>query len=287
MKNNDVWFAVSLLLVACGPAEPSGGPFEASGELSVLSYNVHGLPDLVTGVSAPGVERMTQISPLLNGYDLLGLQEVFTPENREAVLEQVEHPLIETFNTPIDSSRVYGAGLEVLSRVGEHVGTVDTFYEACHGMLAGASDCLASKGFQAVTLDLGGALVTFMNTHHEAGGGKEDEAARGVQVGQVLDALAALPEDHAVIYVGDFNMRESDPADVAPLQAYADAGLRNLCVELDCAEPDRIDRIHVRDSSVIEWTPIEWWVADEFVDAAGEDLSDHDAIAGRLRWDRR
>ena len=276
--------------VACGGSIDDTGtpvPPPDSGELSILAYNVHGLPDAVTNTEEPGLDRMLQISPLLNAYDLVGLQEVFTPENHDAVLADTTHGLVQTFNTPLDSSRAYGAGLEVLSAVGTHVGTEDTFYDACNGILDGASDCLASKGFQQVTIDLGDAPLTFINTHHEAGGGDADEAARAVQVQQVLDALAALPSDHAVIFVGDFNMRESDPADVAPLQAYADAGLRNLCHELDCPEPDRIDRIHVRDSDTVAFTALEWWVAPEFVDANGNDLSDHDAIAGRVRWDRR
>lgn len=282
-------WGLGLLCACSGSSEDTGTPVSLpdSGELSVLSYNVHGLPDAVTNTSSPGVERMQQISPLLNTFDVIGLQEVFTPENHDAVLADTEHELVQTFNTPLDSSRAYGAGLEVLSRVGAHVGTEDTFYDACNGILDGASDCLASKGFQQVTLDLGDAKITFFNTHHEAGGGDEDEAARWVQVEQVLEALAALPSDHAVIYVGDFNMRETDPMDVAPLQAYADAGLRNLCHELDCDEPDRIDRIHLRDSDTLSLTGLEWWVAPEFVDSDGTDLSDHDAIAGRVRWDRR
>ena len=280
-----------LLAFACGGegGDTAGmnAPPPNEGTFSVLSYNVHGLPDLLTNTAKPGVDRMTQISPLLNAYDLVGLQEVFTPENHEAVLAQIDHGFVETFNTPLKEDRAYGAGLEILASTGSHLESESLYYDTCYGTIDGSGDCLASKGVQLVTLDLGDAPLTFINTHHEAGGGVEDEDARERQVMQVIEALEALPSDRAVLYVGDFNLRESDPADVALLDAYAAAGLRNLCHELGCDEPERIDRIHLRDSDVITLTGLTWKVATEFIDEDGADLSDHHAIAGTLEWSRR
>lgn len=275
---------------ACGSdgGDTSAGlPAPDEGTFSVLSYNVHGLPDLLTNTSRPGVERMAEISPLLNAYDLIGLQEVFTVENHDAVLAETEHGFVETFNTPLNPDRAYGAGLEILASIGQHLESESLFYDTCYGTIDGSGDCLASKGVQLVTFDLGDAPLTLINTHHEAGGGLEDEEARERQVTQVIEALDALPSDRAVLYVGDFNLRESDPADAPLLDAYAAAGLRNLCHELDCDEPERIDRIHLRDSDRITLTGLSWWVAEEFVDEDGADLSDHDAIAGTIRWERK
>ena len=276
------------LAVGCSAPEPTEDlSFPDSGTLTALSYNVHGLPDAVTNTDRPGVERMAEISPRLNDYAIVGLQEVFTDENRDTLLAEVTHETVALFNTPLDPGRAYGAGLGILSAAGRFTASEDLFYDECSGVFDGASDCLASKGLQQVTIDLGDALLTVMNTHHEAGGGADDEAARATQVDQVVAALAGLPEDHAVIYLGDFNMRESDPGDLPALTAYADAGLRNLCVEVGCTQPERIDRIYLRDSSQIALTGQSWRVDTSFVDASGADLSDHDAIAGTIGWARK
>ena len=50
-------------------------------ELEVLTYNVHGLPSVVTGDDTE--ERIQQIAPLLSSYELIGLQEDFMEEQHE------------------------------------------------------------------------------------------------------------------------------------------------------------------------------------------------------------
>ena len=62
------------------------------------------------------------------------------------------------------------------------------------------------------------------------------------------------------------------------------AGLRDACEEVGCAEPNRIDRIFVRNSSDLELVIKAWSVEKHFVDGQGVDLSDHDAIAATIQW---
>ncbi len=239
---------LSLLACGGGDVDDSGEPLETSGTIRVLTYNVAGLPTGIASHPRPTDERMALISPMLADYDLIGLQEDFTDEGHRLLFEQAQHPTRHWFSDLVAEDRFYGSGIATLSRVGEEVAVFEEHYTTCNGLLDGASDCLASKGFQVVRLTLGGAEIDVMTTHHEAGGGAEDEAARTAQVDQVVASMNGRSADRAVVFMGDLNMRWSDPPDAIELQKYVDAGMRNSCDELNCAEPERIDQIWVRDS---------------------------------------
>ena len=283
LRMRTVHLGLATLAVACSASPEDTTP--TSGDLRLLTYNVAGLPTGLAGPSVPTEERMPQIGAFLNAYDWVGLQEDFTEPGHELLLADAGHPVQYWFSEVLESTRALGSGLSTLVRVGEVVDYEETHYTACNGTLDGASDCLASKGFQITTVRLGSERVDFINTHHEAGGGLEDEAARTAQVDQILGALAAT--EHAVVFVGDFNMRWSDPPDATELQRYADAGLRDVCLELDCPEPDRIDRILVRDSANLMLTVSDWAVEPGYEDAEGAPLSDHDPVAATIAWETR
>lgn len=274
-----------LILAACGPSESDSAiELPTSGSLRVLSYNVAGLPTGLAGPPRPTPERMAAIAPKLGGYDLVGLQEDFTDEGHDLLLAEADHPVRHWFSTTVAADRAYGSGLSSLAREAELVEVFEDHYSACNGVLDGASDCLASKGFLTLRLSLGGHELDFVNTHHEAGGGADDEAARTTQVTEVLAAMSGRSADRAVVFVGDFNMRWSDPPDAVELQRYADAGLRDACDELACPEPERIDRVLVRDGGGMRLTVSDWAVEPGFEDAEGAPLSDHDPVAITLSW---
>jgi endonuclease/exonuclease/phosphatase family metal-dependent hydrolase len=256
------------------------------GELRILTYNVAGLPDGVSGAGAPLLERMPQIAARLDDYDLVGLQEDFDTAGHEALVGDAGHGTVRWFDTLVADDRLYGSGLSQLARPaivayeGEH-------YTGCNGVFDGASDCLASKGFQVLTLSLGGAELDFYNTHHEAGGGDEDEAVRLAQVQQVVASTEGRSAGRAIIYTGDFNLHPDDAEDIAPLAAYDNAGLLRTCDLLGCAEPNHIDQVRLRDGDDIELEAVAWARVEDMVDAAGEDLSDHPAVEVTIRWRRR
>jgi len=267
-----------------GDSSDSGSvPQPTEGSLRVLTYNVHGLPDALTGDD--GEARMRAIAPLLEDFDLVGLQETFDEDKHALLTAEATHEVQTWFSEKVESSRAYGSGLAVLARA-PLVEEFTEHYRMCHGLLDASSDCLASKGFQVVRLSVGGAELDLYNTHHEAGGGVEDEATRADQVSQVLDSLATRSAGRAVIFVGDTNLRPSDPPDAEQLARYAEVGLRDACVELDCTEPDHIDRIYVRDSDDLKLQVTDWANEPAFFDADGVPLSDHPAISATIRYDR-
>ena len=272
-----------LVLVAavCAHAQDAAA---VESSLTVVTYNVHGLPSFVTGDDTPG--RMRAISPRLSGFDLVGLQEDFMPDAHALLVGAARQPARARFDATL-TGRFYGSGLTwlshrpVLLRAEEH-------FRAYSGIIDGANDGMASKGIQLVRVALApGVELDVWNTHMDAGGGESDQRARADQLEQILSAMRARSEGRAVVFVGDTNLSERRPADQAALRRFLDAtGLRCACLatrESCCA---RIDRILWRSGIGVELRAVEWGVASGFVDAEGRPLSDHEPIRAVLRWRR-
>lgn len=279
--------AVSAL--ACTGKTDSAAPADTAadlpteGELRILTYNVAGLPDGISGAGQPLLERMPQIAARLDDYDLVGMQEDFDATGHAALVDPASHETRTWFDTLVATDRAYGSGLSQLARAGQ-VAYAEEHYDGCHGVFDSASDCLASKGFQTLTLSLGGQEVDFINTHHEAGGGDEDIAVRMSQVEQVVASADGRSAGRAIIFLGDFNLRYSDTEDLPHLARYDEAGLLRVCDLLSCPEPDHIDQVRLRSSDALELEPVAWARVADMVDAEGEDLSDHPAIEVTVRW---
>lgn len=267
-------------------ADTGGGDVTVtSGDLTVLTYNVHGLPPGVTNDDTPA--RLKEIGPRLAGYDVVGLQESFDNKNHEALLAGAKHPHVHRFDAIKQEAgalpRAYGSGLTILSK---HAMTATNaaHYSTCFGYADHASDCLASKGWQMSRLNVMGHVIDVYNTHFEAGGGDEDNKARDKQVDELLAAIATHSEGHAVLFVGDMNLRASDPPD-KPLLAKIEAALGDACKATKCAQTDRIDRIFWRSGDNVKLSVTKW--SDEsgaFKDDKGVDLSDHPPILAVIHW---
>jgi hypothetical protein len=252
-------------------------PGETEGVLSVLTYNVAGLPEPLSG-SMP-VEYTPMISPLLNAYDLVLVQEDFA--YHDELVADVDHPYQSEPKVTGEGDPL-GDGLNRLSRhpFEDHMREA---WEVCFGQIENGSDCLTMKGFSVARHELSpGVLVDVYNLHMDAGGSPDDLAAREAQTEQLLAAIATRSEGMALVVAGDTNMGESSEAIFQTL--LEGAGLRDACRELDCGEEMRIDRIMVRDSEDVVLTPDAWRIDETFVTARGEPLSDHEAVAIDLHW---
>lgn len=272
-----------LVLVGCPPGgddSDTSPPLATSGSFEALTYNVHGLPPEITGDDTTA--RQEAIAPLLGAYDLVALQEDFIEDNHDVLEAASPHPTQRWFDEVIDG-RAYGSGLAVMASWAE-LAYHPQHYSECYGTLDNSGDCLASKGFQLVRLRLGAGELDVYNTHHEAGGGDEDNAVR---LGQVQEVLAAMDEHsagRAILFLGDFNLKDEDPEDLPPLDLYRGYGLQDACDAIGCEDPGRIDRAWFRSGDALELTPTTWAVPSHFVDELGEDLSDHEPIAFGFEW---
>ena len=274
-----------LLLCSCGAEKfnETGSPEAArTGDLSVLTYNVHGLPPEITGDDTAG--RMEQIAPRLSSWDLIGLQENFDDDNNARLIDGAGHASTLWFDEQLPD-RFYGSGLSVLSQLGI-IDAQNTHYSACHGYADSSSDCLASKGFQAVRVAVGGASIDLYNTHLEAGGGDEDNAARQTQVEELIASLNGWSAGHAVIFTGDFNLRETDPDDLPLIeQLLGEAQLTRSCAAVTCDEPSHIDKILFRSSESVTLSVLSWSnLAPDFEDNQGVALSDHPPISANFSF---
>ncbi len=286
---------VVVLLTACssdgddatGPElDESSTTAGASGTFTSLTYNVAGLPQGINPDQFP--ERNTPlISPLLNAYDVVLVQEDFgfyTDRLRADVDHEFlsePHPGPGELN-PIDrSSAAVGDGLNILSR--EPFGALDRVpWTGCGDASA---DCLALKGFAATTLTLAdGVTVELYTLHLEAGG--VDTALRGDD----LDQLAAHLEANApgaVLIGGDWNLNYDEAPDGDQLRGFMEeTGLQDVCDVVDCgADDDVIDRFLFRSGDDVTLTPTSHrFERETFVDPSGAPLSDHDPLAVEWSW---
>ncbi len=280
-----------LLFLACGGGGGGGGTPGAApaaggagaapilaGSLDVLSYNVAGLPAFLSK-SAPETNTRL-ISPLLNGYTLVLVQEDFW---YHADLDAgAAHPHRTTTATP--QVGMMNDGLNVFSAF--PFSYVDrNIWVACNGVWDAGSDCLADKGFLRIRLEPAPGLeIDVYDLHGDAGRDPLDALARERQYAQLRDHILAFSGGRALIVAGDFNLRGFDPADEPILQTLmAATGLGDSCRTLGCGD-DRIDRVLYRSGTGVTIVPALWRLAPEFKDAAGAELSDHKPVHVRLDW---
>ncbi len=256
--------------------QPSTDASARSGTLSVLTYNVAGLPE---GISQSHPSRYTtQISPLLNRYDLVLAQEDFSYHS------DLISALTLPFGSPPFVASSLGDGLATFAR-NVVANCLHVSWNQCNGIVDSANDCLTPKGFSVVTLELApGILIDAYDLHADAGGSPGDAAARSAQVAQLIEFAQMRSGTRAMILGGDTNMNSGDEANVVAL--LSGLSLTDTCRELQCGQQTRIDRIMYRNSDDVRFTPSNWRIDNAFVTAEGEPLSDHVSVAVDLGWTR-
>jgi endonuclease/exonuclease/phosphatase family metal-dependent hydrolase len=252
-----------------------------SGTLRILTYNVAGLPDFISG-SNPEV-NIPAIGALLNGYELVLVQEDFWYHDQLAA--GAMHPYRSESSVASPVAWAMGDGLNRFSRF-PFEDLVRVAWGACNGVLGAENDCLTTKGFSAAMTALRPATsLCVYNLHMDAGGDDGDVDARRQQAEQLANDLATRCAGLAVIVAGDTNLRVSRTADMSILNTFLnDSGLNDACRVLSCND-ERVDRILFRSSPSLLLNPVSWEVPDEFVNAAGNDLSDHEPVAVQFRWE--
>jgi endonuclease/exonuclease/phosphatase family metal-dependent hydrolase len=289
--------AAQLWLARKAPAEVCGTPAATSGDFLALSYNVAGLPEGLSG-SHPAVNT-AQISPKLNAYDLVVVQESWqTPDPNPLAPLRVYHEILAADAThayksvpvplplgtnPARPTAQVSDGINVFSRF-PFTNVIHVPWAEC---VPSAADCLAMKGFMmARTTFAPGVTIDVYDLHNEAGGDPEDDVARANGMAQLAAFMAANSAGNAVIVGGDFNLHTNDEPDSTIFQQLlTDTGLVDVCAFLSCPSPGRIDKWLFRSSAGITITPQSWQFETEvFKDSMGEQLSDHEALAVRFGW---
>jgi len=288
-----VLLTVVALLAACSGGDDDSGRAEepstttgASGTFTSLTYNVAGLPQGINPDQFP--ERNTPlISPLLNGYDVVVVQEDFgvytdvlrADADHEFMSEP--HPGPGELNPIARATAAVGDGLNILSRL--PIGPLDRVpWTGCGDTSA---DCLALKGFARTPLTLAdGVTVDLYTLHMEAGG--VDTAIRGDDLDQ-LAAYLAESSPGALLIGGDWNLNYDEVPDGDQLRGFMEeTGLQDVCDVVDCgADDDVIDRFLFRSGDDVTLRPTSHrFERETFVDPSGAPLSDHDPLAVEWSW---
>lgn len=273
-----------LALVVCtasnAHANDAAAPVVAtSGDFTLLTYNVAGLPVLVS--QSQPVTNTPLISGLLNLYDVAVVQEDFTYHG--ALSAAATHPFRTEPLSPSDKVGI-GDGLSFFSRFS--IGKFERIaWRACNGRLSDGNDCLTSKGFALATQTIDkGVEVDLYDVHMDSGHAPADVRARALQADQLLQYMAHRSAHRAVIVAGDTNMGH-DSEDV--LQNFLRrAGLTDACRALSCPDPEGIDRVMYRSASGLDLRVEKLVTDDRFVRSDGQDLSDHKAVGAVFRWSR-
>src|SRR5450432_1935977 len=153
----------------------------------------------------------------------------------------------------------------------------------CNGYFDAYFDCLTPKGFTFARHELSpGVFVDVYNVHLDAGNAGGDVRARDAQLLQLSQAIVRRSGSEAVIVAGDTNIHSGRRE---LLRAFEQRnGLSDACETLHCAEPRRVDRVFFRSSATLTLNPTSWKTDARFVDAQGNALSDHLAVAVQFAW---
>jgi hypothetical protein len=293
------------------PTNPDSSEPPTSGELIALTYNVAGLPEGISG-SNPSVNTPL-ISPLLNDYDLVLVQEDWLapdPNPFEGVLD-VYHDLLaadalhpyqsEPAELPLgtDPSRTDAMLSDGLNRFSNFpFGEVTRVaWTGCFGGLdtsdGGSADCLAFKGFSVASHVLADSVqVDVYNLHGEAGRTDRDQALSAADFEQLAAFVNSESSGRAIILGGDTNLHTSDghpdAHGNADTQIWDDfkraTGLIDVCEVVSSCE-NSIDKFAFRSNDAITIEPISHRLErDKFVDHDGAPLSDHEPLAVGFRW---
>ncbi|MFO8057587.1 MAG: endonuclease/exonuclease/phosphatase family protein [bacterium] len=268
-----------LVMAVCIGSAVSGADDKArQGELEVLTYNVAGLPELISG-SHPSIYTEI-ISPKLNAFDLVLVQEDFS--YHDELKSRADH----AYSSPPGSAGTLGDGLARFSRFPVRGKVKHVSWEECHGHLGHANDCLTKKGFSMGVHELmPGILVHVYNLHMDAGGSKADQQTRSIQMDQLITYMQRKSKGKSVIVAGDFNLSGKRPRDLETLQRLIDKqDLKDVCRETKCGQ-ERIDRILFRGNRRLQIQATYYRVeVKRFMNDKGKQLSDHEAVSAKLGW---
>jgi exonuclease III len=251
----------------------------AQGTIKFLTYNVAGLPQIISQVNP--TRNTPLISPKLNTYDLVVVQEDFwyhTVLMRDATHPFQSQPMLQYITLVND-------GLNTFSRTSFYDFT-RVKWNDMHGVLSNQNDALSSKGFTAARHDLGsGVTVDVYNLHADAGGDQGDIDARLKNFAQLQTFMRTFSAGRPVIVAGDTNLNANRPGDMAILTDFLGTnGLVDSARSLGKGES--LDRVMLRSTPDVSLEAVLWEKAPEFFDAAGQPLSDHGAVHVDILWKR-
>jgi len=265
--------------------------------LRVATLNVWGLPWDLARHTLPRMRAIREGLAALDA-DLVALQEVWSAEARQVLLEGAERAGWGwRWHNRADLG---GSGLLVLSRLPIAEARFDPYRLRGRPERLRHGDYWGGKGFALLGIETPGGPVAVVDTHlHAQYGADAADEYLGERAGQVVELAAGLSGVAApLVAAGDFNLREDQPL-YRVLTGLA--GLRDAAAERDARQPTvlgsnpyrserprgnaRIDYLFVRDGALrgIRVRSVER-IFDESLRLGGEPAaaSDHAGLLAEL-----
>lgn len=262
----------------------------------VLSLNVAGLPDILSS-SNPKVNT-AKMSPLLNNYDIVSVQEDFAYHNE--LISQVTLPYL----TPHSGNVPTGDGMNFLTNYPLYETTRYTWKDR-YGLIDNGADQMTPKGILYSSVEIEpGYFIDIYNIHTDAGSDEGSYAARRSNMIQLAQLIDQRSIGKAVIVIGDTNSRytrEQDNFETAVLET---CGLKDPWIDLirdgevpsdgdalmdsdnrNSATNEVVDKIWYRSGRNIDLEAIQYALLEtEFTDENGAQLSDHYPITATFQY---
>lgn len=264
-----------------------------SGEFKVLTYNVAGLPQLISSAKTPRARSIRQIGQNIDAFDIVNVQEDFN--YNDELYQLNNHP----YRSESMGGVPFGDGLSTLSRF-PIVEMKRVAWTHCSG-----SDCLTPKGFSYTRIQLAkDAFIDLYNIHATAQDNPSAVEARKQNLQQFASFLQEQSACQAVLIMGDFNAHYAFAEDHVR-SFHQHSGMLDAWVILNnqgllpAFQPDfkarhalqvhenceSIDKIYFRNSDKLSFVPKDYKVEKErFQDEHGAALSDHCAISMAFDW---
>lgn len=171
-------------------------------KIQVLLWNVWNLPSCLTDGQA--AERARKISPLLQPYDIVILNEAFC--NKKHLLSEADFPFREKLGRQWYT--IFDSGLMILSKFP----IIKTAF--MHYKKRARVDFFAAKGILMCKIELEhGRILDVYATHMQAGNSRAEQKARDAQSLEVAEFVYEHSVDaQAVLFAGDLNMGPTQDA---------------------------------------------------------------------------
>lgn len=269
-------------------------PDVTSGNFSIITYNIAGLPQVISSAKTNRATSIATIGSLVNDFDIVHIQEDFN-YNRYLYQGGNVHP----YRTISMGLAIFGDGLDSLSKY------PITHFKRIEWQNRTGSDRLTPKGFSHSIVHLGlGVEVDFYNIHANSQDHLSAAKARRANYLQLATYINKFSVGKAIVVAGDFNSHfsfsEDNLGEFMNKTQLQDAWVllqRDqvipiidplfLCIDImdiDNAS-ESIDKIMFRSSEKLTLIPRRYEVEKErFVDGQGAALSDHWPVSAVFDW---
>lgn len=264
------------------------------GEVTVLTYNIAGLPEWISAAKTPRAFSIQRIGGLINDFDIVNIQEDFN--YNKFLYQENRHP----YRTTSMGGVPFGDGLSTLSKY-----PIIQFHRVAWKDCNGA-DCLTPKGFSCARIQLAkDVFLDVYNVHATAQNNFNATTARTRNLQQLASFIQEKSVCQPILLMGDFNAHYSFEKEWIKLfQEHVDVIDTWVLLNNEGRFPeinqkfhaqhalqvtDRcegVDKIYFRNSDQLLIKPSLYKIErSRFKDESGENLSDHCAVSLQLSWE--